>query len=215
MPKMMDLLRQREEEILKAILHLREETKEFTDPKLVIIGGYALRAFIKFSRYTRDCDFILKKRDGWHLDDLSKVLPNGYSVEAIEKQKGYGYMRCLRALLHGKAKIRVAMDFMEGMVVGRKEKDKVLIDNRLIEDSSFAVIPIAGQSVRVLVPEYRDYFILKVISARASDIRDIASLILERGIPDDLKGRVRDIIPDSKVFDAKYYSRTYRLCWRE
>jgi hypothetical protein len=36
----------REEEILKSLLFLSEKTKGFTDPELIMIGSYALRAFI-------------------------------------------------------------------------------------------------------------------------------------------------------------------------
>lgn len=37
------------------------------------------------------------------------------------------------------------------------------------------------------VPDYTDYLILKLMSARPSDIRDITALIWKKGIPNDLK----------------------------
>ena len=61
MPKAIELMKRREEELLKLIQKLSERTDSFSDPKLILIGGYALRAFIPFSRYTRDCIFTLRK----------------------------------------------------------------------------------------------------------------------------------------------------------
>jgi predicted nucleotidyltransferase component of viral defense system len=55
-------MKRREEEILNSLLFLLEKTKGFTEPELVMIGGYALRAFTPFSRFTRDCDFDDEKK---------------------------------------------------------------------------------------------------------------------------------------------------------
>ena len=81
MPKVIDLMKRREEEILSSLLFLSEKTKGFTDLELIMIGGYALRAFIPFSRFTRDCDFTSMKRDGWNIDKIKKILTEGYLVE--------------------------------------------------------------------------------------------------------------------------------------
>lgn len=51
---MIELMKVREEQILKAILYLKEKTEEFSKPRLIMTGGYGLRAFVKFSRYTRE-----------------------------------------------------------------------------------------------------------------------------------------------------------------
>jgi len=64
----------------------------------------------------------------------------------------------------------------------------------MIENRRFISILIAGEPVKVAVPDYTDYFIMKVVSSKASDIRDIASLIHELGISSDLR-RVRWILP--------------------
>ncbi|MHA1430473.1 MAG: hypothetical protein ACTSRV_08810 [Candidatus Freyarchaeota archaeon] len=68
MSRAIEMMKKREQEILKAILHLSDKTRGFTNPQLIIIGGYGLRAFIPLSRFTRDCDFALRKRDGWNID---------------------------------------------------------------------------------------------------------------------------------------------------
>jgi hypothetical protein len=126
------MMKRREEELLKAMHSLSEKTEDFTNPKLVLIGGYALRAFIKFSRFTRDCDFIVKKENGWNLDRLKKGLPEGYSVEEEKKLGNYGFMRWVKLIQHNKAKVKVSLDFMEGEIRGRKTEEIILIDNRII-----------------------------------------------------------------------------------
>ena len=40
MPKAADLMKRREEEVYNTLLSLSEKTRGFTDPELVVIGGY-------------------------------------------------------------------------------------------------------------------------------------------------------------------------------
>jgi hypothetical protein len=56
------LMNLREVEIAKIIRILSDQTNGFENPKMVLIGGYALRAFTSFSRYTRDCDLSSRRR---------------------------------------------------------------------------------------------------------------------------------------------------------
>jgi hypothetical protein len=70
-------MRMREEEIAKLMGLLSTKSKRFEDPKLILIGGYGLRAFIPFARSTRDCDFAIKKNNGWHLDEVKGWLSEG------------------------------------------------------------------------------------------------------------------------------------------
>ena len=207
MPRAIEMMRRREEEILKTVLHLSENTDGFTYPELIMIGGYALRAFISLSRFTRDCDFALRKRDGWNIDKLKTILPEDYSIEEEEKRDSYGFLRCIKFVKHNKARVKVSMDFMEGEIRGRKPEEIILIDEAMIKNRKFISIPIAGKPVRIAVPNYTDYFIMKVISSRASDIRDIASLVHERGIPSGLEKRVGQILPYPEIFKAKIEKR--------
>lgn len=94
------------------------------------------------------------------------------------------------------------MDFMEGEIRGRESKDVILVDEAMMEGVR-AAITVAGEKVGVLVPRYVDYFIMKVISARPSDVRDLASLVLERGLPPGLTGRIMQILPYPEVFRSK------------
>jgi hypothetical protein len=199
-------MKKREEEILKTVRYISEKTKGFTNPKLVMIGGYALRAFIKFSRYTRDCDFIVKKRNGWHLDELKEIIPKDWRVEELKKRERYGFMRWLKFIRYDKTRIKVSLDFMEGEIRGRREEEVILIDSEMTKKSRQTLITIVDEKVRVFVPDYSDYLIMKVVSCRASDIRDIASLIHENGIPRALSQRVKKILLNPNIF----YSRIRR-----
>jgi len=207
LPKVIETMKRREEELLKAIRNLSEKTEGFTNPKLILIGGYALRTFIKFSRFTRDCDFIIKKKNGWNLDRLKENLPEGYNIEREERHENYGFMRWVKLLQHNKAKVKVSLDFMEGEIRGRKAKEVILIDRAMVENSRFVSISIADENVSIAVPSYLDYFIMKVVSSRASDIRDMASLIHENGVPSRLTDRINEILPYPQIFREKVEER--------
>jgi hypothetical protein len=207
LPKAIDLMKRREEEILNSLLFLSEKTKGFTDPELVMIGGYALRAFIPFSRFTRDCDFAMMKRDGWNIDRIKEVLPEGFLIEEEQKRNDYGFLRCVKFVKHDRARVKVSMDFMEGEIRGREAKEIIKIDEAMIKNRAFVSIPIAGKPIKLPVPSYVDYFVTKVISARASDIRDIAALIRENGIPENLSKRVKQILPYPEIFSTKLKER--------
>jgi len=203
LPKAIEMMRKREEELLKAVEQLSKKTNVFTNPKLILIGGYGLRAYIPFSRYTRDCDFIVKKKNGWNLDHLKKIVPKDYSVEIEEKRESYGFMRLIKFIKYDKIKVKVSLDFMEGEIRGRKPEEVVLIDEKMVEKSVLKTIQIADKNIKVRVPSYLDYFIIKVVSSRPSDIRDIASLIHANGIPKGLKERVKQILPHPEIFKIK------------
>ncbi|MGB9659244.1 MAG: hypothetical protein ACPLY9_01780 [Nitrososphaerales archaeon] len=70
MPRVIEMMKAREEEISNIIDFLSEKTDGFEKPKMILIGGYALRAFVSYSRFTRDCDFALKKDKEWKLDEM-------------------------------------------------------------------------------------------------------------------------------------------------
>ncbi|MEM3407056.1 MAG: nucleotidyl transferase AbiEii/AbiGii toxin family protein [Nitrososphaerota archaeon] len=203
MAKYIEIVRAREEEVAKLIEYLSRKSNGFENPKLILIGGYGLRAFIPFSRSTRDCDFALKKENSWHLDKIKRWLAKEFSIENFEKKDNSGFMKCVKVIKIGRRHAKVSLDFMEGEVTGRTEKDIVRIDERFILDSRKTKIKVAGREVEVKVPSYVDYFILKVVSGRASDARDIVTLIWKNGLPEKLEERAKEIMPYPEVFKEK------------
>jgi hypothetical protein len=77
MHRAIELMKRREEEILNTLTTISKRTNEFMNPELMVIGGYALRAYISLSRYTRDCDFALMKKNGWNIDKLQRYFTRG------------------------------------------------------------------------------------------------------------------------------------------
>ena len=200
MVKQIEIMKRREQEIGKLLDFVSKKSSGFTKPKLVLIGGYALRAFIPFSRYTRDCDFALKKKNGWTLNQIKNWLSKNTSVESFEKRGDYGFLRCIKAF--DKASIKASFDFMEGKVVGRdEERQVVVIDEKFVEDSNLVNLKVAEKEVEVFVPTYADYMILKIVSCRRSDVRDIAALIWKNKIPSEIHKRAREMLPNPKVFE--------------
>ena len=192
--KHFEIMNLREEEIGRIIEQLSKQTEGFENPKIVMIGGYALRAFTSLSRYTRDCDFVLKKIDGWNLDKIKKLLPKDLSVEAFEKRGDYGFLRCIKLLKVNGRSAKISIDFLEGEVRGRTEEQIFFINDKFLQRTKKAKIPIAEKETEIFVPDFTDYLIMKIMSARPSDIRDIATLIWKDGIPDDLEERAKKVL---------------------
>lgn len=187
-----DLMRKREDAIGELVLHLSDKSEGFTQPKLVVIGGYALRAFIPFSRYSRDCDFVLEKG----LETIKGWIPEDVTIEAIEQKEDYGFMRWAKILGEGKQKIRLGLDFLEGQVRGRDD-EAFTIDDEFLARSTAATLEIGSQTCEVFVPAYEDFFLLKVMASRSSDIRDIAALVHENGAPRSIR---LEVLADPSIF---------------
>ena len=170
---------------------------------MVVIGGYALRAYIPFSRYSRDCDFALPKGQGWKIDTVEKWF-TGMTVEANEKADGFGYLRLIELLKTGKRKIKIALDFMEGEIRGRSG-EAFTLDEEFVSKTSQTTIQIGDCAVPVRVPSYQDYFLMKVLSARASDARDIAAMTWKQGMPelDPLVKRAKQAVQEPRVLRDK------------
>ena len=201
MVKHLDLMKLREEEIAKILEYFSKHTDGFGNPKIVMIGGYALRAFSAFSRYTRDCDFVLKKLDGWNLNRIQKLLPKDLSTEVFEKKGNYGFLRCIKLLEVDGRSAKIAVDFMEGEVRGRTEEQIFVITEEFLQKTTKVKIPVAEKEVEIFVPDYADYLLLKIMSARPSDIRDIATLVWKNNIPEDLKQRAKKALAHPEILE--------------
>lgn len=201
MPKQLALAQAREVEIARLLLEISERTNSFRSPPLVLIGGYALRAYIPFSRATRDCDFAFCKGDGWLMDSIASWL-TGVQVVSSEKFGDHGFLRCMRLITAGGASAKVSLDFMEGSVVGREKDEVIALDEAFERSALRTTIPVGGKAIEVVVPTYTDYFILKCVSARRSDIRDIAALVWKLGVP-NMQSRLNELLPFPSVFHRK------------
>lgn len=92
---------------------------------------------------------------------------------------------------------------MSNQIRGRKTDEIIVIDKDMIDNSICIPIFIQNREIEFFVPTLVDYLIMKIISGRASDIRDIASIILENKIPKNIKKRVYEIAPKQRIFEEK------------
>jgi hypothetical protein len=191
------MMRLRENEIADIVERLFIKSEGFTKPKLILIGGYALRTYIPFSRYTRDCDFALRKKNGWHLDKIKDWLD--LSVEAFRKENRYGFLRFVKFLKAGKSNIKLSVDLMEGEIRGRTPEQIVLIDKDFIENSNKVKIRIGEKELDIFVPSYTDFLISKIVSARPSDVRDVVALVWKNGIPKQIEKRSKELLPHPQI----------------
>lgn len=173
----LDLMKAREEEIGKLVLLLSEKSHGFTKPKLVVIGGYALRAHLPFSRYSRDCDFVLN--DG--LETIDKWRPKGIELETM--QEDGRFMRWSKPFGEGKRKAHLGLDFMAGAVTNRQGAS-FKIDDGFLRRAKETTLQIGEKACKVYAASYPDLFVLKVVSGRPSDVRDLAALVWKNGVPD-------------------------------
>ena len=187
-------MRRREQRIAELIEAVGDKSKGFTKPPIVVIGGYALRAHVPFSRFSRDCDFAMPRQKDWSIDKIENWFPE-LSAETKEKHGSYGFLRLIKIISGAGNRVKVSLDFMEGEVRGRKA-DSVLIDEDFIAQSMQTTIHVGDLTIPAKVPSYEDYFILKLMSSRPSDIRDIVALVATKGIPDEarLQKRIARIV---------------------
>jgi hypothetical protein len=193
-----EIMNLREEEMSRIIKQLSKQTEGFENPKMVLIGGYALRAFVSFSRYTRDCDFVLKKTNGWHIDEIKKMLSKDMNTQAFEKRDSYGFLRCIKLLKTG---AKISIDFMEGEVRGRTDAQVFSITESFMQKAKKVKITIADKSIEMYVPNFANYLILKLMSARPSDTRDIATLVWKNGVPDNLKEEAKKTLTYPEILE--------------
>ena len=98
----------------------------------------------------------------------------------------------------GNKKAKLGLDFMECQVRGR-ENETFTIDDKFLENSSEAKIKVGSLQLKIFVPSYTDFFLLKVMSARRSDTRDIAALVWKNGTPKGIKKRL-SVLNDPAIF---------------
>jgi hypothetical protein len=115
LPKQLELMTVREKRIGELVERVRQETSDFKKPAMIMIGGYALRVFVPFARYSRDCGFALPHGKAWSIDKVEKWFPD-LRIEAKGKLNSCGYLRLIQFVPSGKSKVKIALDFMEGDV---------------------------------------------------------------------------------------------------
>jgi len=178
----MEKLQLREKEIFETL-------KKLKNIQFVIIGGYAVNPYT-IPRFSVDCDLVLKNEN--ELNKLSKKLEeSGY--EEIDTPK-------LDLPYHGDFKryekkvmknIDAGFDIMFKEVFGRN--DKVSFNAKWIFDNS-SLILLKGKTItdkiKLRVINIDALIVMKFISCRETDIRDIFMLITRAKDLKWIKGEV-------------------------
>jgi len=162
-----------ERESLKDLETIVKEAKNWK-LNLVVIGGYAIRAYTKGYRYTKDIDLVSSKKDIGGLIALLKDL--GYKV----KETQFG-LKGKKKLNGGFINLDISIhEVWDVSTDKRYPADEILKESRSMEISGFFE---KGRKIRVKasVASLEDLIILKLMTrGRERDVIDIISLLIDR-----------------------------------
>lgn len=164
----MEQLQLREKEIFEML----KEIKEF---KFVLIGGYAVNAYA-LPRFSVDCDIVVK--DDKEVEKIvKKLIELGYSKEEVnEKNISYhgSFKRFVKKI---KDNFKVSVDILIKGVLDRKTE--VVVTAAWVFDNSEIKV-FKGKTIieelKLRVINLDALFVMKVISCRSTDIRDVFML---------------------------------------
>ncbi|MDE1857338.1 MAG: hypothetical protein KGH98_04670 [Candidatus Micrarchaeota archaeon] len=157
----MDQLQLRENEVFATL-------KKLAGHSFVVIGGYAANAYT-LPRFSVDCDIVAERPEAEMIGRALERL--GYIRTEMRAGERTGFARYEKSV---GASYRVSFDIMIGEVYDRQTG--VRIGYRWIFDNS-QVMVLKGKTirnrlkVRVVGPDA--LFVMKIISCRAADIRDL------------------------------------------
>lgn len=163
-----DLFSLREAEIFKTL-------KELKDCDFTVIGGYAVNAYA-LPRFSVDCD-IIAKNDG-ELKKIEKILlKRGYKKEEPDTEALYSgnFLRYEKRLDNNFA---VSMDLLAGNVTdrmtGARFEAEWIFENSRIRALKGKTIT---EEVRPRIIGIDALLVMKIISCRPTDIRDVFMML--------------------------------------
>ncbi len=165
----MEQLQLREKEIFETLKRIKKS-------EFVVIGGYAVNAYT-LPRFSVDCDIVIKDRKELEgieeaLLELGYVKEKNYSEEVPYDGKFERYEKELGQ------NFRVSMDILIGEVLDRQTKAKFsadwVFDNSALRNLQGKTI---SEQLKLKIVNPNALFVMKLISCRQTDIRDIFLLI--------------------------------------
>jgi len=164
-----------EVESLKDLERIIADTKLW-GLRLVLIGGYAVRAYTRGYRYTKDIDFVMLKKDTGKIIALLKGL--GYEAS----ETGFG--------LAGRKTIGggfIDLHISVGEVYDYSTDKNYFVSGEMLDEAGEHGISgflAQGREIRVVAPavSLEDLLIMKLMTRnRAKDRIDVVSLLLDCG----------------------------------
>jgi len=162
------MLQLREKEIFETLKNLNKF-------KFVIIGGYAVNAYT-LPRFSVDCDIVIKNKE--ELKEIEKTLVNlDYVKEENNKDKTSYYGDFLRLEKDLGDNIKVSIDILIKEVLDRQTNTTFSAD--WVFDNS-EIRKLRGKTIieelKLRIINLDALFVLKFVSCRLTDIRDIFML---------------------------------------
>ncbi|HVC58533.1 MAG TPA: hypothetical protein VND15_03610 [Candidatus Acidoferrales bacterium] len=167
----MDPLQLREHEIFETLKRLK-------GLDFVIIGGYAVNAYT-LPRFSVDCDVVVEDADG--ADRIGTVLlACGYGKESLAK--GSSFANFARYEKSIGAPFKVSFDLLIGEVLDRQSKAAISAD-WIFRNSRTMVLrgKTITEKLEARIINLDALFVMKMISCRSTDIRDLFMMATAMG----------------------------------
>jgi len=180
---MVDLFSLREAEIFKTLQELRK-------CDLVIIGGYAVNAYA-LPRFSVDCDVVIK--DDHELKIIEKVLLNlDYQKQSTPKNSSYrgSFYRYEKILGNN---FTVSMDVLSEAVSDRMT-GVIFPADWIFQNSQIRILrgKTISEQLNVRIITIDALLVMKIISCRATDIRDVFMMLPNAGNKSWVKSEVAE-----------------------
>ena len=182
----MEPLQLREEEVFETLKRLKGS-------KFVVIGGYAVNAYA-LPRFSVDCDIVIE--DHTELDNIEKILL-AFGYERKELAKTGDFARYEKRLSKS---FKVSFDVLIKEVFDRQTNIRISADwifknsaNRALKGKTIA------ESLKLRIIDIDALFVMKMISCRPTDIRDL--FMMATSIKD--KNWVKNEVASRYDFDGR------------
>jgi hypothetical protein len=162
------MLQLREKEIFETL-------KRMERFKFVVIGGYAVNAYT-LTRFSVDCDIVVKDKE--ELKEIEEVLLNfDYVKEESNKDKTSYYGDFLRLEKDMGDNIKVSIDILIKEVLDRQANATFSAD-WVFNNSKIRILrgKTITEELKLRIINLDALFVLKFVSCRLTDIRDVFML---------------------------------------
>ena len=148
--------------------------KKLIGRKFVVIGGYAVNVYT-LSRFSVDCDLAVKKEEA---KKISMILEQeGYKKEKTRDNLPY-YGEFVRYEKEINKNFKVSFDILIEKVIDRQTGAYFDVD-WILSNSEFKILKgkTFKEEIKAKIPSAEVLVIMKLLSCRISDIRDIFMII--------------------------------------
>lgn len=169
--EMNNLFELREREIFKTLSELRKF-------EFAVIGGYAVNAYA-IPRFSVDCDLVVSDSlQAEKIKDKLEIL--GYQQEEKTRINTPYHEKFLRYEKKIEEGFKVNMDILIGKIADR-QSGAVIDASWVFAHSSFLLLKgkTFSESITLQIPSVEALIIMKMLSCRETDMRDIFMMILE------------------------------------